>query len=191
MGSQSEILFHEILDVQKILVGWTTFFFLVLKIGRTSKKNTLYFVWSDYWMRNWKEKIAKRGTELIFTVHLSNWYWSFLVFLATRDKRTRESFQTLMIHLSHLQMSDPFMFPSKWCHFVICLDKRYVWSSAAISVRAPCAICGSTFQTHLKWACFQENYASAVDPNLKKKYKINVSSFGLYKSHSWMSHVLP
>ena len=28
MGSQSEILFHEILDVQKILVGWTTFFFL-------------------------------------------------------------------------------------------------------------------------------------------------------------------
>ena len=27
MGSQSEILFHEILDVQKILVGWTTLFF--------------------------------------------------------------------------------------------------------------------------------------------------------------------
>ena len=27
MGSQSDILFHEILDVQKILVGWTTFFF--------------------------------------------------------------------------------------------------------------------------------------------------------------------
>ena len=36
MGSQSEILFHEILDVQKILVSWTTFFFLVLKIGRNS-----------------------------------------------------------------------------------------------------------------------------------------------------------
>ena len=30
MGSQSEILFHEILDVQKILVGWTTFLFLAL-----------------------------------------------------------------------------------------------------------------------------------------------------------------
>ena len=39
MGSQSEILFHEIPDVQKILVGWTTFFFLVLKFGRTSQKN--------------------------------------------------------------------------------------------------------------------------------------------------------
>ena len=36
MGSQSEILFHEILDVQKILFGWTTFFFLALKFGRTS-----------------------------------------------------------------------------------------------------------------------------------------------------------
>ena len=32
MGSQSEILFHEILYVQKILVGWTTFFFLALQI---------------------------------------------------------------------------------------------------------------------------------------------------------------
>ena len=39
MGSQSEILFHEILDVQKILIGWTTFFFLALKFGRTSQKN--------------------------------------------------------------------------------------------------------------------------------------------------------
>ena len=36
MGSQSEILFHEILDVQKILVGLTNFFFLVLKFGRNS-----------------------------------------------------------------------------------------------------------------------------------------------------------
>ena len=36
MGSQSEILFHEILDVQMILVGWTTFFFLALKYGRNS-----------------------------------------------------------------------------------------------------------------------------------------------------------
>ena len=36
MGSQSEILFHEILDVQKIHVGWTTFFFLALKFGRNS-----------------------------------------------------------------------------------------------------------------------------------------------------------
>ena len=42
MGSQSEILFHEILDVQKILVGWTTFFFLALKFGRNSWKTTLY-----------------------------------------------------------------------------------------------------------------------------------------------------
>ena len=29
---------HEILYVQKIFVGWTTFFFLALKFGRTSKK---------------------------------------------------------------------------------------------------------------------------------------------------------
>ena len=36
MGSQSEILFHEILDVQKIIIGWTTFFFLALKFGRNS-----------------------------------------------------------------------------------------------------------------------------------------------------------
>ena len=35
-GSQSDILSHEILDVQNILVGWTTFFFLVLKFGRNS-----------------------------------------------------------------------------------------------------------------------------------------------------------
>ena len=34
MDSQSEILFHEILNVQKILVGWTMFFFLALKFGR-------------------------------------------------------------------------------------------------------------------------------------------------------------
>ena len=46
------------------------------------------------------------------------------------------------------------------------------------------------FSDAFKWACFQENYASAVDPILKKKYKINASSFGLYKSHSWMNHVL-
>ena len=38
MGSQSEILFHGILDVQKIPVGWTTFFFLALKFGRNSYK---------------------------------------------------------------------------------------------------------------------------------------------------------
>ena len=30
-GSQSEILFHEILDTQTIFVGWTKFFFLALK----------------------------------------------------------------------------------------------------------------------------------------------------------------
>ena len=34
MGSQSVILDHEILDVQKILVGWIKFFFLALKFGR-------------------------------------------------------------------------------------------------------------------------------------------------------------
>ena len=38
MGSQSEILFHEISDVQKILVGWTMFFFLALNFGRNSYK---------------------------------------------------------------------------------------------------------------------------------------------------------
>ena len=43
MGSQSETLFHEILDLQKILFGWTRFFFLALKFGRNSKKITLYF----------------------------------------------------------------------------------------------------------------------------------------------------
>ena len=37
MGSQSEILFHEILYVQKI--GWTKFFFSALKFGRNSWKN--------------------------------------------------------------------------------------------------------------------------------------------------------
>ena len=36
MDSQSEILVHEILNVQKILIGWTKFFFLALKFGRTS-----------------------------------------------------------------------------------------------------------------------------------------------------------
>ena len=36
MGIQSEILLQEILDVQKILVGWTTFIFLALKFGRNS-----------------------------------------------------------------------------------------------------------------------------------------------------------
>ena len=36
MGSQSEILFHEILDVKKILFGSTTFFFLALKFGQNS-----------------------------------------------------------------------------------------------------------------------------------------------------------
>ena len=35
MGSRSEILFHEISDVQKILVGWTTFF-LALKFAWNS-----------------------------------------------------------------------------------------------------------------------------------------------------------
>ena len=43
MGSQSEILFHEILDVQMILVDGKTFFFLALKFGRKSlKKHTVY-----------------------------------------------------------------------------------------------------------------------------------------------------
>ena len=36
MGSQSEVLFHEILDVQKILIGWTKIFFLALKFGWNS-----------------------------------------------------------------------------------------------------------------------------------------------------------
>ena len=36
MGSQSDILFHEILNVQKILVGWIRFCFLALKFGRNS-----------------------------------------------------------------------------------------------------------------------------------------------------------
>ena len=36
MGRQSEILFHEIFNVQKILFGWITFFFLALKYGQNS-----------------------------------------------------------------------------------------------------------------------------------------------------------
>ena len=35
-GEQSEIMFHEILDVQQMLIGWTMFFFLALKFGRNS-----------------------------------------------------------------------------------------------------------------------------------------------------------
>ena len=42
MGSQSETQVHEILNVQKILVGWTKFFILALKFGRNSQKTTLY-----------------------------------------------------------------------------------------------------------------------------------------------------
>ena len=42
MGSQSEVLFHEIFDVQKILVVWTTFFFLAQKFG-LSRFNTWKF----------------------------------------------------------------------------------------------------------------------------------------------------
>ena len=39
LGNQSEILLHEILDVQKILVGWKKFYFLALKFGQNSYKN--------------------------------------------------------------------------------------------------------------------------------------------------------
>ena len=42
MGSQSDILFHEILNIQKILFGWTTFFFLALKFGRNSWRKRPY-----------------------------------------------------------------------------------------------------------------------------------------------------
>ena len=38
MGSQSEILFHEILDVQMILVGWITFFFFCTEIWAVQLK---------------------------------------------------------------------------------------------------------------------------------------------------------
>ena len=48
MGSKSEILFHEILNVQKIPVGWIKFFFLALKFGRNNKKNNpVYDEWID------------------------------------------------------------------------------------------------------------------------------------------------
>ena len=39
MGSQSEALFHEILDVQKILVGWTTCFTFSTEIWAEQLKN--------------------------------------------------------------------------------------------------------------------------------------------------------
>ena len=65
MGSQSEILFHEILDVQKILVGWTTFFFLALKFGRTSQKTTLYF-FSSYNLFIWQRWLMNMPTKLTF-----------------------------------------------------------------------------------------------------------------------------
>ena len=61
MGSQSEILFHEILYVQKILVGWTTFFFLVLKIGRTSQKN--HPVFSNWHCLSWSEGLSVISNE--------------------------------------------------------------------------------------------------------------------------------
>ena len=38
LGSQSEILFNEIVNIKKVLVGWTTFFFLVLKLGQNTEK---------------------------------------------------------------------------------------------------------------------------------------------------------
>ena len=41
--TQPEILFQEIFNVKKLLVGWAIFFILVLKMGRKSNKNTLYF----------------------------------------------------------------------------------------------------------------------------------------------------
>ena len=42
-GQPSEILFHEILDVQKILVDGTMYFFLALKFGRNSLKKPCTF----------------------------------------------------------------------------------------------------------------------------------------------------
>ena len=48
MGSQSETLFLEIINVQKILVGLTTFFFLAQKFGLTVKTRT-----------NWPRKVRE------------------------------------------------------------------------------------------------------------------------------------
>ena len=58
MGSQSETLFLDILNVQKILVGWTTFFFLAQKVGRNSYKNTLYIsrLWENSDEQNWDKQ---------------------------------------------------------------------------------------------------------------------------------------
>ena len=66
MGSQSKNLFHEILDVQKILVGWTMFFFLALKFGRNINKSTLYFPFS--WSGNKLESILafRSGTQFFW-----------------------------------------------------------------------------------------------------------------------------
>ena len=42
-GGQSEILFHEIPDVQKILVGWTIFFLFSTEIwAEQLKKHPVY-----------------------------------------------------------------------------------------------------------------------------------------------------
>ena len=102
-------------------------YFCIFCIPRKHKVDCVLFDQIIGWESE-RRKNAKIGTELIFTVHLSSWCWSFLVFLATRDERTRESFLTLIIHPSDLLMSwlsDAFLFPSKQCHFVVCIDKRY------------------------------------------------------------------
>ena len=73
MGSQSEILFHEILDVQKILIGWTTFFFLALKFGQTSKKKTtLYMFFST---EGALEVIAVKRVSPILVIQSPFLFW--------------------------------------------------------------------------------------------------------------------
>ena len=47
MSSQSEILFHEILDVQKILVVWIDFFFRTEIWAEQLKKHPVYNEWID------------------------------------------------------------------------------------------------------------------------------------------------
>ena len=74
-------MFHEILDVQKILVGWTTFFFLVLKIGRTIKKNHPL---SKSCMQNyifWKHPKSAEIFIVILNASILKWSRSVLRFM--------------------------------------------------------------------------------------------------------------
>ena len=107
----SKILFHEILDVHKIHIGWTAFFFLAPKFGRTSKKTTLYTSYIDPWLVDenfllphwtpacfsrqacYKEEIWRQKEDL--QIRLQSWakknLWSAKRHLLQRDSTKPEA----------------------------------------------------------------------------------------------------